>query len=671
MNKSSKDGIAIQSNFKFDSFSAGLPRVDVKESIDDSIIAPRTLDRYKNAASRQASLIKEIGLYSENTFCGKLDLNNKAKNLESNKLITLVFVFIYTNILQILMISYHIYRVILAIKAFNQRQDNCFPFKYNVLLGKLSTFAIYIFGFYTVRNKSTYSILSSSFKPITMTKFVILSFCTCIPYVSGIVLSLEDSKFFLHGETKLFDFIVEVSDILRYVPSCAIVLLLFGFLDTFSFKFYPKSRRSVTIQDKNKNNNCYNYIDDNNINHDENGDDFNDHTINNYEYDSDPNFSYGTFHHDHHGYTIDHDQNITKHTITETQDSDGVRLSQVSQLTSIHDDDIQEVRDQNNNKVEAANINDNDINNVDNVQLPAETVETAETPLMSNDKHDKNVINSGFKVTVKTDVNNYNGDIFNQQTPQRIDTDKRINSATVTRSTTDDANISNYNYGRLQHRHGNYNSKQVAGVSTGVVGVAGAVGVTGVGGNHNTVRSRIEMERRNKNLTVVRLKNYNHYYFMKRFYLVTHNYHEIIKKFEVFIAVFFMVILVLWITLVVSLILDFKSGHCQFSALYYTHYTCETIFYCVLFLLIIYKLHRNHMNIVRYKANFNTKIAITDDRNAIQKLLILQFLQEIIHRKSPFRVFGIDPSTQTIFLTTTSLLFPIVTIVLRYYFDTL
>ena len=167
------------------------------------------------------------------------------------------------------------------------------------------------------------------------------------------------------------------------------------------------------------------------------------------------------------------------------------------------------------------------------------------------------------------------------------------------------------------------------------------------------------------NLNIIRLHNYDYVQFMEKFYSMTQKYRIILMKFRFFIVIFCIDVIALWTTIAISILFDFFSKDCQSPKVYYVHYVSETFFYYLLWVSIIYKLHRNHQNILRYRNNFTAKIAITNNENAISKILVDQYLKVMTDYKSPFAFFGINPSTKTLIVIFTSVVLPIVTTIAK------
>ena len=321
---------------------------------------------------------------------------------------------ICSNILQISLILYHLFRFGLAIYSYGYLQTLCIPFRLNILLGKLSTMSIYFFGLYTLRQEKLFYFIRKSFNPITTAKWIILIIAISVPYITGIIVACTVD--YTSGDIPgfIYHLSIELSDVLRYWPSSAVVLLLYGFIDTFSF--------------------------------------------------------------------------------------------------DIH------------------------------------------------------------------------GDNENKQKLYIFD-------------------------------------------------------------------------------------NFDHVEFMQMFEAKTDKYRVVVGKFGWFIFVFFIVVVLLWVSLFISVIFDFYGKDCIYAEIEYVHYFAETMFYCLLWTSIIYKLHICHGKIQSYKYNFNVMVGINKTENAVQKLLINNYLDAMIEHRSPFALFGINPDTKTIVIVFSSVLLPLTTQTLHYIYN--
>lgn len=340
---------------------------------------------------------------------------------------------LWSNRLQIALIIYHIFRFVLATYDYIFERDLCLPLELNVcalclqhlnwsiqqphplhsrpfqvLLGKFSTFSIYCYGLYTLRKEDLFPLIAKSFHRISTTIWTVLFVAMSIPFCTGIIVAFTLNPSALYFHSVIFKFFVECSDILRYWPSTAVVLLLYGFLDTFSFK--------------------------------------------------------------------------------------------------------------------------------------------------------------------------------------------------VEHSTTRD--------GR-------------------------------------------------RDFSVVEMDNWNHVQFMKDFQRLTVKYRTVVSKFQWFLMVFLFDVLLLWALMVMSIVLDFFGMDCVYFAIEYTHYLTETMFYCLLWSLPIWKLHRCYEKLLSFKHDFIAKIGITERENMIQKLLIVQYLEVMTESRSPFRIAGVNPGKKTVRAIVISITLPV------------
>eukprot|EP01084_Bolivina_argentea_P194597 333904_1 len=169
--------------------------------------------------------------------------------------------------------------------------------------------------------------------------------------------------------------------------------------------------------------------------------------------------------------------------------------------------------------------------------------------------------------------------------------------------------------------------------------------------------------------SVLKYDNYDHVEFMTRFNNMTEKYRIVLANYSGFIVVFFIDVLFLWATMFISIILDYYHSDCSYATIEYVHYFAETMFYCLLWTVMIYKLHICHAQIVSYKHNFDVKVGITNNSNAIQKLLIKNYLDTIIQHRSPFAFFGIKPDTKTIVIVFSSVLLPATTQILHFIYN--
>ena len=317
--------------------------------------------------------------------------------------------------LQCLLVTYHLARLALAINDYFSN-GLCIWFALNILVGKFSTLSIYIFGLFTLRKEKLFPLITGSFQCISKTTWTLLFLTISVPYTTGIVVACTLKFSTEHPYLTAYHILIEVSDLLRYWPSSAVVLLLFGFLNTFSFKM--------------------------------------------------------------------------------------------------------------------------------------------ENSRMENGKLD---------------------------------------------------------------------------------------------------------------LSISKIDDWNHVEFMETFQTLTARYRTVVRQFQWFLLIFLIAVLLLWISIFVSIILDYFGRDCTYVYSEYIHYFSETIFYCLLWCLPIWKLHRCYEKLLRFKNDFIAKIAITDSRNAVQKVLIQQYLDVMTDNHSPFRIFGVNPGKKTMFALISSIALPILAGVLKHW----
>ena len=165
-------------------------------------------------------------------------------------------------------------------------------------------------------------------------------------------------------------------------------------------------------------------------------------------------------------------------------------------------------------------------------------------------------------------------------------------------------------------------------------------------------RTKVATEENKFSIDILEIPDFNLAVFKQKFKEMCKPYKVVLDKFKWFIASFFgfnifTVSCILW-----SLVLNYEGTGCKLSVPYYIHYLGEITYFLGLWLMLAFKLNRNHSLITSYKNGLM-------DASTMDQCWI-DYLNFVIERKSPFAIFGIIiPSNRTFVLLVTSVVFPL------------
>ena len=167
---------------------------------------------------------------------------------------------------------------------------------------------------------------------------------------------------------------------------------------------------------------------------------------------------------------------------------------------------------------------------------------------------------------------------------------------------------------------------------------------------------------------IVRCDKTDHKWFMQSFNAMIGEYRVILKEFQMFWGVLFVCNVLTWAFNIWTFIWRVRpQSPCTTDAwLMYSHIEIEVLFFEFMWMLLIWRLARNQSLIKEYRDDFSATVVMENGQKSFEKLIIMDYLDTIVHDRSPFKVYGFIPTPQKIGWLFTAVLGPMTFTIVRY-----
>lgn len=161
-------------------------------------------------------------------------------------------------------------------------------------------------------------------------------------------------------------------------------------------------------------------------------------------------------------------------------------------------------------------------------------------------------------------------------------------------------------------------------------------------------------------------RDLNHNSFQMEFNALINEYRVILEPFQTFMLWSMVGNLILWGINIWALIWRIKEI-CEIDAwLWVIHYVTEMLWFELMWLLLLWKIWRNQSLMRKYRDDISAKVVMAEIETSHEKQLIIDYLDTIIHQRSPFMIYGFTATTAKMVSLFSAVIIPMTIAIFNY-----